>query len=290
MCFIVGPIGDGGTETRKLADWLLRGLFKPVLEDESINFIVKRADEDADPGSISSALITDLINADLVIADLTGFNPNAFYELGIRHALQKPTIHVIAENVKLPFDNQDQRTIYVDISDFEAIENAKNRLKAAVLATQVHGYKVSNPVTMAGAITALKTSDDPKDRAIGDMEERLARLERDRIAEGIKGQGPLSTMTLEQARNALVHKRGAAFKWTYPINASSLQDALDRGLLKKELESELLRASDDERARLYAAALTGEFGSRAQKSALDHIEGVAYEKEAEEKDNLNKKR
>ncbi|MGC5796968.1 hypothetical protein [Sphingomonas sp. NFX23] len=176
-CFIVGPIGEAGTPTRQLADWLLLGIFKPVLETDELGYSVKRADEDAAPGSITSALIVDLIEADLVVADLTGFNPNAFYELGIRHAIKKPTIHIIAENTRLPFDNKDQRTIFVDITDFRSIESAKLALKNAALSVASEGYKVSNPVSHALAVNALQDSADPKDQLIGEMQERLAVLE-----------------------------------------------------------------------------------------------------------------
>lgn len=177
-CFIVGPIGESGTATRKLADLLLNLVIKPILEAEDLNYSVKRADEDADPGSITSALISDLINADLVIADLTGFNPNAFYELGIRHAIQKPTIHIIAQQASLPFDNKDQRTIFVDMSDFDDMQSAKTRLRNAVVAIDIEGYSVSNPVTQAKAVTALRESGDPRDNLIANLEERLARLEK----------------------------------------------------------------------------------------------------------------
>ena len=177
-CFIVGPISEAGSATRKLADLLLKLIIKPVLEADDLNYRVKRADEDADPGSITSALITDLINADLVIADLTGFNPNAFYELGIRHAIQKPTIHMIAQQATLPFDNKDQRTIFVDMSDFDNMESAKASLRSAVSAIDAEGYTVSNPVTQAKAVAALKESGDPRDSLIANMEERLARLEK----------------------------------------------------------------------------------------------------------------
>ncbi|PTW47640.1 hypothetical protein C8J25_103361 [Sphingomonas faeni] len=178
-CFIVGPIGEALSPVRQLADWLLKGVIKPVLEADEFGYNVKRADHDTDPGSITSAVIADLVNADLVIADLTGFNPNAFYELGIRHALRKPAIHITAELVKLPFDNADQRTIFVNIADFDSVEDAKSRLRSAVRAVNRDDYQVSNPVVQAAAVSALKESADPKDQIIAGLEERLSRLEQD---------------------------------------------------------------------------------------------------------------
>ena len=50
-------------------------------------------------------MYNQLITADVVIADLSTNNPNAFYELGVRHALRPKTTIVIAENeLKPPFD------------------------------------------------------------------------------------------------------------------------------------------------------------------------------------------
>ena len=61
----------------------------PVMA-EFPNYQVKRADHDPRPGLIDSQLINDLLNAELVIADLSFVNPNVFYEIGIRHMAQKP--------------------------------------------------------------------------------------------------------------------------------------------------------------------------------------------------------
>jgi len=198
-CFIIGPIGEDGTAVRRLADWLLHGIFRPVLESDELGYVVKRADDDTAPGSITNAVIMDIIEADLVVADLTGFNPNAFYELGIRHAIHKPTIHVIAERVALPFDNKDQRTIFVDLGDISSVESARTRLKTAALAVNDKLYKVSNPVTHARALNALQDSADPRDQVIADLEQRLDRLEKDRIAPGIVGQSELATMSISDA-------------------------------------------------------------------------------------------
>jgi hypothetical protein len=43
-----------------------------------------------------------------VIADLTADNPNVYYELGFRHALERPFIHLVrGDHGRLPFDLQD---------------------------------------------------------------------------------------------------------------------------------------------------------------------------------------
>ena len=105
LCFVIGPIGDDGTETRIHADWLLEGIIEPVMT-EFPDFVVKRADHDPRPGLIDAQIINDLLSAELVIADLSFSNPNAFYEIGIRHMAQKPIIHVQLSTEKPPIRSQ----------------------------------------------------------------------------------------------------------------------------------------------------------------------------------------
>jgi hypothetical protein len=110
LCFVVGPIGELGTEIRKHADWLLNGIIRPAL-DEFHAFHVKRADHDVRPGLIDVQMINDIIDADLVIADLSLRNPNAFYEIGIRHMTRKPIIHMQLATESTPFDVSQYRAI-----------------------------------------------------------------------------------------------------------------------------------------------------------------------------------
>ena len=63
-----------------------------------------RADGIASPGLITRQIVTHLIESDLVIADLSGHNPNVFYELALRHALKKPFVQMIHKGEDLPFD------------------------------------------------------------------------------------------------------------------------------------------------------------------------------------------
>lgn len=71
LCFVVGPIGKDGSPERKHADLLLHAVIKEVLEAKEFGYKVKRADEDADPGMIGDRVISDIIHAELVVADLT---------------------------------------------------------------------------------------------------------------------------------------------------------------------------------------------------------------------------
>jgi hypothetical protein len=65
----------------------------------------QRADEIVHAGTIDIPMYEQLLNADLVIADLSTNNLNAAFELGVRYALRPRTTIVVAESkFKSPFD------------------------------------------------------------------------------------------------------------------------------------------------------------------------------------------
>jgi hypothetical protein len=177
LCFVIGPIGKDGSIERKHADLLLHTVIKNVLEAEEFGYRVKRADEDADPGMIGDRMVTDIIHAELVVADLTDLNANAFYELGIRHSTQKPTVHIAKANTLLPFDNVAHRTIFVDLTEWRSIENACTQLAASLRAIRVPGYRVSKPITQARASFEMRESADPRDRVLADLQEHIISIE-----------------------------------------------------------------------------------------------------------------
>ena len=78
-------------------------MIKPAAEDAGLECV--RADEIANAGLIDVPMYRQLLTADVVIADLSTSNANAFYELGVRHALKPYTTITIAESKLIyPFD------------------------------------------------------------------------------------------------------------------------------------------------------------------------------------------
>jgi hypothetical protein len=92
LCFVIGPIGAHKSDIRAEADKLLKLIIKRTFRTHFNDYKVVRADEISQPGMVDSQVISSVIDADLVIADLSTKNANAFYELGIRHLLQKPVM------------------------------------------------------------------------------------------------------------------------------------------------------------------------------------------------------
>jgi hypothetical protein len=80
-----------------------RYIIKPAVE--AAGYACVRADEIQHAGNINVPMYEQLWEADLVIADLSTANLNAFFELGVRYGLKPRTTIVIAEKgFKIPFD------------------------------------------------------------------------------------------------------------------------------------------------------------------------------------------
>jgi len=110
--FVVMPFGrkKGGDGSLYDFNVIYQTLIKPALE--LAGFESFRADEATASGDILTDMFQELLLADLVIADLSIDNANAFYELGIRHAFRKRGIvHIQAGRAYMPFDIFNVRTL-----------------------------------------------------------------------------------------------------------------------------------------------------------------------------------
>ncbi|RUU55385.1 hypothetical protein [Mesorhizobium sp. M2C.T.Ca.TU.002.02.1.1] len=177
LCFVVGPIGGNDSDDRVHADWLLEEIIKPVFDEHFPEFKVERADKISNPGRIDEQIITALLSAELVIADLTTLNPNAFYEIGIRHAIQKPTIHMHLEGQKIPFDISSFRSIEFSRKWPKDLKAARETLTEFARTATADDYVVDNPVTFSrGKVEFAKTA-TPSEKIIQDqISEILRRL------------------------------------------------------------------------------------------------------------------
>lgn len=82
-----------------------------------VGFKVVRGDERVSQGDIFPHLLGLLVSARIVIANISGRNPNVFYELGIAHALGKPVILLAHKDTDVPFDIQSKQIIFYNSND-----------------------------------------------------------------------------------------------------------------------------------------------------------------------------
>jgi hypothetical protein len=87
-CFVIMPFSERLSERSKgFFDEVFESLIKPAAE--AAGFDVQTANKDGSD-VIQSTIINELMDAELVIADLTDHNPNVLFELGFRMAQEKP--------------------------------------------------------------------------------------------------------------------------------------------------------------------------------------------------------
>ena len=112
---------------------LYADVIKPVCEGLGLD--AYRADESLGPGVIIADIARQIDESQLIIADITPTNPNAFYEVGYSHARNKPTILIAEADTPLPFDISGFRTLFYEnsISGKSKIEAGLRRHVTAVI-------------------------------------------------------------------------------------------------------------------------------------------------------------
>jgi nucleoside 2-deoxyribosyltransferase len=95
FCFVLMPFTDGFNDIYKYG-------IKESCKDAGT--YCERVDEQIFHESILERIYNQIAKADVIIADMTGRNPNVFYEVGYAHALNKPTILLTQKAEDIPFD------------------------------------------------------------------------------------------------------------------------------------------------------------------------------------------
>jgi len=135
--FIIMPFGSE-------FDKIFNDLIKQPLEESGYEVI--RADSILDQHNILKDIIRNIAEADLIIADLTSINPNVFYELGIAHAMQVPTVLLSQSIEDVPFDLKSYRVIVYSTRYYDATELPKKLIEIADKAKN-NNLSFGNPVS-----------------------------------------------------------------------------------------------------------------------------------------------
>lgn len=144
-CFIITPVGDDKSEVREKAEGVI-DVIKPKLKEHGFEAIVPH--KMAEMGSITQQILECILNSDLVIANLTGLNPNVMYELAVRHATGLPIITIAETGTKLPFDITTERTIFYP-NDLRGGKIILERLEKAIESIDFTNSVSDNPIFRA---------------------------------------------------------------------------------------------------------------------------------------------
>lgn len=161
-CFVVTPIGDENTTIRRHIDGIIDQAIIPAIGDE---FEIKVAHREYEIGSINDRVIQRVYNSDLVVANLTGLNPNVMFEIAIRYSFGKPAIVIAEKGTKLLFDIVDENTIFY-INDPAGAAELKENIKKFVQKidwTKFEYGPVFSAIKNAAVINNIETGIQDKD-------------------------------------------------------------------------------------------------------------------------------
>lgn len=181
ICFFIAPVGETDSEIRKRSDQVLKHIIEPVAHE--CGYKPLRADQISEPGYITPQIMEYIFESPLVIADLTGGNPNVFYELAVRHVAKKSFVQIINKGEKIPFDIAQMRTIQIDVHNLDSVEEGKKEIIKQIRAIEEGKKEIQSPLSTIIDINILQPSQHVLADLIKSMEERtraLAYLEFDK--------------------------------------------------------------------------------------------------------------
>ncbi len=94
-CLVMSPFGG-------FFDDYHLDIYCPAIE--AANLFPMRADDLFRSSNIVEDVWSMILSSEVLLADLTGRNPNVFYELGLAHAARKPVVLITRETDDVPFD------------------------------------------------------------------------------------------------------------------------------------------------------------------------------------------
>lgn len=162
-CFFVTPIGDEGSTERRDSDFVMKNFLTPVAEQ--LGFEVLRSDLLNSTDKIDDTVVQQLEESELVVIDLTGFNPNVMFEFGIRYGLEKPFVVIAQDLSKLPLDVRNIRVLEYTVTA-PNIDSIKEKLAAMITVsvdadttTKSKGYDKGRELGEQMAMNAIQSGD-----------------------------------------------------------------------------------------------------------------------------------
>jgi hypothetical protein len=107
-CFVLMPFGGW-------FDRYYKEIYMVAIKDSGFEPV--RADGLFDTGSVMEQIWLQIKKAKVLLADLTGKNPNVFYELGLAHAIRKPVVFVASTIDDVPFDLRHLRVVLYEVQE-----------------------------------------------------------------------------------------------------------------------------------------------------------------------------
>ena len=208
VCFVVMPITVAAHHLERYEnrddhyEQIFRSMIQPAVELAGLQVSAPKREGTE---NIQAGIINDLQSADLVLADLSGLNPNVFLELGIRSALDKPVCLVWDGADRLPFDTGTLSTHrYNPKPTYELNDEIENMADHIAVTLKKSDGRNELWKFFGRAVANLPAAAvDPEDASVSAKIERLLEL-----AEASKTAGPrpVDSALLADIRNAVTRR------------------------------------------------------------------------------------
>jgi len=200
ICFVICPIDDEGTAVRKRSDDVFNLVIRPAAAE--LGYGAERAIEGARPGWITERIIRRLLDAPMVVADLTDQNANVFYELAVRHSTRKPFVQIMQRGEQMPFDVVGLDTIFYEYDDWSSAVQVRERLVKQMRIAEAESASVRTPLSIAGDLQSLEATSQPVESLLRDIMAAQVAVSRrlDELADAATSSMPTPSLSVGQRR------------------------------------------------------------------------------------------
>ncbi|GFZ80882.1 hypothetical protein GCM10011497_06800 [Elstera cyanobacteriorum] len=157
-CFVIMPISDNKDYSAGHFGRVYEHLIAPAVSQSG--YLPVRADDYQRTDCIPITIIRDIVNAELVICDLSSKNPNVMYELGIRHAFSRPTVLIKDDKTSEIFDVQSLRYLQYESSlRIDSVQKSIPEIVSFILETVSDLKSKTNSLIDIAKISPATSSD-----------------------------------------------------------------------------------------------------------------------------------
>ncbi len=198
-CFVIMPFSKTVDEHDEEYWTSFFDIIKRIMEENGYSC----TRSEVGPYKLFSNIVKNIESSDIVIAVLTDFNSNVWYELGIRHTLKTGTIMLLQDGQKVPFDIRDFGIIFY--KDSIALEQS---IKSSI---KKYLDKLDDSVCDSPVISALNS------RVYSNVEKKLEEMQQ--LIWRLIDEVPRDNNTVGKAK---VKRNRILWVDDYPINNESV--------------------------------------------------------------------
>jgi hypothetical protein len=168
-------------------------IYRPAIETAGLD--PHRADDLFRPSTIVNDIWAYTKRSKLLLADLSGKNPNVFYELGLAHALAKPVILVAESMDEIPFDLRALRIIVYDKNAPDWARVLRDKIQVSIKEVLKMPVEAVLPAFLAVKSEPAKPSVTPHEKDFIEMKQELELMRRE-IRSRDQSEAPTSRVSL----------------------------------------------------------------------------------------------